>query len=109
MKKILAFAPLGFIMLGLAGCATGADGNYTIFGQDTGVNAASAQANAAATFSTVCAAGTVLASNPPAMSAVQKASLAQLMNDCTTPPTNLVAVAADALAAYNALSPLIKK
>lgn len=93
----------------LGGCAVSStDGDYTVFGKDTGINAASAQANAAATFATVCPEITVLAAAPPAgMSAFQKAALTQLVGACASPPTSVAALTADALAAYEALAPLV--
>ena len=98
--------------LALGACATNAtDGNYTVFGVDTHINAAQTQTDANSTLATACPIVGVLQANPPAMSAFQKQALAQLASACppNPAPTNVVTAATDILAAYEALAPLVKK
>ena len=95
--------------LALGACATAPNGDYTIFGKDTGVSAAQVLADEQAALATVCPVVVVLNANPPQMSAVQKTALAQLTSACNAPPTSGVMLAADILSAYEAILPLVHK
>lgn len=98
--------------LALGACATSSTtGDYTIFGKDTGINAANAQTDVNSALATACPIIGVLQANPPAMSAFQKQALAQLASACppNPAPTNVVTAATDILAAYEALAPLVHK
>ncbi len=108
----LVAAGVMFGTLGLAACATSAtNGDYTVFGVDTHVNAANVQTGVNSALATACPIVGVIQANPPAMSAFQKQALAQLASACppNPAPTNVVTAATDILAAYEALAPLVKK
>lgn len=111
MKGFLFAAAIAVSAL-LAGCATAPNGNVTIFGQDTGINQANAQADVQSALNTACPVYAALVpSLPPNLSTVQKAAVQTLAGICppNPPPTNAVVAATDILAAYEALQPLLAK
>ena len=99
------------LALSLGACATGPNGDYTVFGVDTHINSTTVQTDVNSALATACPIVGVIQANPPAMSAFQKQALAQLASACppNPAPTNVVTAATDILAAYEALAPLVKK